>query len=116
MTDEAKTRIASLQSNEQLFLEPEPANEYDPNAVAVHTSEGTKIGYVPRYLAQDARRLTQECDEDVLVLAVERVNPDAPMQQRVLCRMEACWPDSFAPCTQEEFKPITCTERSSLAS
>ena len=32
--------------------------------------------------------------------------PDAPMQNRVLCRMHACWPDGFQPCRGNDFLPI----------
>jgi hypothetical protein len=44
---------------------------------------------------------------------VERVNVEAPLQHRVLCRMNACWPDEFKPCEREEFEPLVCL--SSLA-
>ncbi|HEV3417251.1 MAG TPA: hypothetical protein VG056_10570 [Pirellulales bacterium] len=35
-----------------------------------------------------------------------RVNPDAPLQNRVLCRMRGCWPDGFQPCSGDDFLPI----------
>jgi hypothetical protein len=34
------------------------------------------------------------------------VNRDAPLQQRLLCRMQSCWPDDFQPCSGHEFQPI----------
>ena len=34
-----------------LALRPEPANEYDPDAIAVDLSDGTPAGYVPREFA-----------------------------------------------------------------
>ncbi len=82
-------------------------NEYDPNAVAVRTvSDPMLIGYVPRYLARDVWQLVNECDLDLIELQVDRVNRDAPMQNRVLCRMRACWPEGFQPCSGEDFEPI----------
>jgi hypothetical protein len=48
----------------------------------------------------------QACDVDRINLSVERVNRDAPLQNRLLCRMRACWPDGFLPCSGEEFLPI----------
>jgi hypothetical protein len=64
------------------------------------------LGYVPRYLAQDVWKLFQECHPDFIRVFVHRVNNDAPLQQRLLCRMHACWPTGFEPCRGEEFQPI----------
>jgi len=87
-------------------------NEYDRDAVAVRTSDSNGrflIGYVPRYLARDVHQLVGECDPDWLQLYVERVNRDAPLQNRVLCRMRACWPPGFQPCSSPDFVPIPAT-------
>lgn len=105
----AQERIAQLKSGEALGLMLDILNPHDPYAVAVRTSDPIgrlMIGYVPRYLAQDAWRLCAQCQPDFIELRVERVNVGAPLQQRVLCRMNACWPDGFRPCSREEFEPI----------
>lgn len=100
-------RISSLHSEAKLWPMLDFQNESDPNAVAVRTENPSElIGYVPRYLARDFWRLMQECGMDWIQMFVERVNPDAPSQNRLLCRMEACWPDGFEPCSGEEFLPI----------
>ena len=100
-------RIGRLDPDEPLELMPDFENRFDPNAVAVHTeSERMRIGYVPRYLAHEVRHLIQQCDIDFINLYVERVNPEAPFQNRVLCRMRACWPRGFRPCSSEDFLPI----------
>lgn len=101
-------RVESLMAGEQLQIHPEDDNLHDPNAVGVWTvlSGEHRIGYVPRYLARDVRTLYAECGTDFVELFVERVNPRAPLQQRVLCRMNACWPEGFEPCAGEEFQPI----------
>ena len=76
-------------------------------SVAVRTEvEQTQIGYVPRYLANDVWHLVQRCDNEFIELFVARVNKDAPLQNRLLCRMHACWPDGFQPCSSEDFAPI----------
>ena len=100
----ALDRIARLKPNESLSLVPEPHNEFDPLAVAVQTADGMPLGYVPRYLARDIGRLLTDCS--YIELFVERVNGDAPLQQRVLCRLHACWPTGFQPCNDEPFWPI----------
>jgi hypothetical protein len=103
----ALERISKLQPGERLWLIADPSNEYDPNAMAVWTSDrGDRIGYVPRYLARDARQLCATCEPDFIHLFVARVNSDAPLQQRVLCRMQACWPPGFLPCSGPEYEPL----------
>jgi hypothetical protein len=103
----AISRVANLQAGESLKLMADLQNSHDPWAVAVRTEmDRSLIGYVPRYLAHDVWRLVQECQVDFIKLSVGRVNPDAPLQNRVLCRMHACWPDGFRPCSGDEFLPI----------
>ena len=83
-------------------------NESDPQAVALRPAAGDRfiIGYVPRYLARNVWKIMQGCSPDFIKVAVERVNKDAPLQQRLLCRMNACWPEGFRPCDDEAFRPI----------
>jgi len=103
----AVERLAKLQPGERLLPMGDFHNEYDPNALAVRTIvERTLIGYVPRYLAHDVWDLLNECEREFIKLTVERVNEDAPLQQRVLCRMQSCWPSGFRPCSGPEFQPI----------
>ncbi len=101
----ALQRIENLQVNEKLKLMLDIQNDYDQYAVAVRT-EGDRamIGYLPRYLAQDVWKLINECS--VIQISVERVNSDAPLQNRVLCRMNACWPEEFEPCSGDDFTAI----------
>ena len=102
-------RIEKLEPGEQLLLKPEPQNPRDPQAMmvlAATAGDGEKIGYVPRYLAQDIGDLYNQCGQEAATVWVERVNHTAPLQQRVLCRMNACWPQGFQPCGRDEFVPI----------
>jgi hypothetical protein len=107
MSPEARERLLRLQEGEPLSVVMDDDNPHDANAVAVETAfERTRIGYVPRYLAPDVRKLLKECRPEFLQLFVQQVNRDAPMQQRLLCRMQACWPEGFQPCAGESFQPI----------
>jgi len=82
-------------------------NPVDPRAMAVRTeAERMMLGYVPRYLARDAWKLVQSWDLDAIELSVDRVNLDAPLQNRLLCRMRSSWPHGFEPCSGDEFLPI----------
>lgn len=99
-------RIDALEPGAALKLMLDFQNDHDFNAVAVRTeAERMMIGYVPRYLAHDVWHLVQGCT-DAIQLHVARVNLDAPLQNRLLCRMKACWPDGFEPCSGDDFLPI----------
>src|SRR5665213_45529 len=105
----AQQRIAVLQPGETLGLMLDISNRHDSDAVAVRTCdvhERFLIGYVPRYLARDVRELCIKGEQASIELKVQRVNPAAPYQQRLLCRMNARWPRMFTPCTGEAFQPI----------
>lgn len=104
----AHERINQLQIGEELYLMADFFNRNDPQAVALRTEQGKRfmIGYVPRYLARDVWKLLGKCDPEFIKVFVERINKDAPLQQRLLCRMRACWPDEFRPCDDDAFRPI----------
>lgn len=106
---EAVERVGRLRVGEGLALMPDPSNLYDPQAIAVWTIDERNpffIGYVPRYLANDIGTLCTSCDPDLIQVTVERLNAAAPFQMRLLCRMNACWPEGFQPCAGEAFQPI----------
>lgn len=108
MQPDAVEFINTLQPPGKLELEQERSNKFDPNALAVFalgSNNRTKIGYVPRYLAREFGALAKFCGDNA-TLTVERINPDAPLQQRVLCKLSTCWPDGFRPCSGEDFQPI----------
>ena len=107
-SEAARNRVMTLRPGERLIPMLDLCNEADPQAVALRTQEGERLllGYVPRYLAQDVWTLFQGCEPEYIRVYVHRVNKDAPLQQRLLCRMEACWPANFTPCSGEAFQPI----------
>jgi len=107
MSPASVERIGRLEKGEPLRMMADRQNPVDPDAVAVRTvSERMMLGYVPRYLARDVWSLVEECAPDFIELSVDRVNPDAPLQNRLLCQMRACWPEGFRPCSGDEFRPI----------
>lgn len=101
-------RVARLADGEKLYPMPDLCNENDPEAVALRTGDPDRVlvGYVPRYLARDVRKLIGECKPEFISVFAERLNKDAPLQQRLLCRMNTCWPQGFLPCDDEAFRPI----------
>lgn len=108
MPEAARERVAALRDGEPLLPMLDQCNPADANAVALRTVEGVRLmlGYVPRYLAHDVGKLFQTSGTDSMSVFAHRVNRDAPLQHRLLCRMHACWPKGFQPCSGEEFQPI----------
>ncbi len=103
----AHRRLNLLHSNEALLCTCDIQNQTDPFAVLLRTeNDRINIGYVPRYLAKDVYSLISGCHPQFLHFSVYRVNADAPLQQRLLCKVEACWPQDFKPCAGDEFLPI----------
>lgn len=105
----AQARTTQLVPGEPLGLMLDVSNAFDRHAVAVRTSDGRDqlmIGYVPRYLAADVRWLCAASAPDAVELAVARVNPNAPLQHRLLCQLRARWPRGFSPCTSDEYLPM----------
>ena len=99
-------RVNRLTVGERLSYMVDMQNEADPYAVALRSDDRIIVGYVPRYLAQDVWALFNACGSEFLNVFVYRLNRDAPLQQRLLCRVEACWPENFKPCNGEAFQPI----------
>ncbi len=113
VSDASLERVGRLTVGESLGVMLDVSNRHDRYAVAVRTCDDRDrclVGYVPRYLARDIRELSLECEPDFMSLAVERVNPGAPLQQRVVCRLRCCWPETFQPCAGPDFEPIATAQ------
>ena len=52
-SDEAQKRARELISNESVFLEKDPTNPHDPNAIRVYSDDYVHLGYVPRRLCSE---------------------------------------------------------------
>ena len=103
-------RINALKEGDTIFPMLDVLNPFDANAVSLRTTDPAwLIGYVPRFFAKDIRTCIQATDPSRITLQVARVNPDAPLQLRLLCRLTAPWPESFEPCSGPEFEPLVKT-------
>ncbi len=101
-------RVNGLKPQDKLCLLPDVQNEWDPYAIALRPGEDPAeiIGYCPRYFCEDFNELSKTCGPKNINVTVERVNLDAPLQMRLLCKLSACWPDDFKPCRGEKYDPI----------
>lgn len=101
----AEALIARLKPKEQLLLAPDAANPVDQLAVQVQEGKGARIGWVPATLVEDLDRLRQA--GSALSAFAEQINPaPAPVQLRLLCRLEVVAVPGFEPFASDQFQPI----------
>lgn len=99
-------RIAALEPEERLCVRQDLNNPVVPEALALWTEDEVQIGYMPSYLLDDAYALQDTCM--ACEVYVDRVNlAPAPLQQRLLCRLESCWPDGFTPYATARYQPLS---------
>jgi hypothetical protein len=104
---ENQERINSLKYGEELYLMRDVQNPHDPMALLMRTSDPMSlVGYCPRYYSAEFTRLLEAVGKDTVKVTVEQMNPDAPSQLRLLCKLSAPWPANFAPCAKDEFVPL----------
>lgn len=102
----SQQRIAMLRPNDRLLIMHDFQNPADTSALALRTEDRFLAGYLPRYLLGDAFSLLQQCV--IVEVFVAQVNPaPAPMQQRLLCRLESCWPHEFRPFCGDQYRPFS---------
>lgn len=100
-------RVNNLNKGDRLFLAHDLQNMYDPMAMALRTDDPVEfIGYCPRYLSRDFEELLRKNNPMDVVVTVERVNRDAPLNLRLLCKIISPWPKDFQPCSEDTFKPL----------
>jgi hypothetical protein len=100
-------RVNHLKKGERLFLARDMQNKYDSMAMALRTDDPVEfVGYCPRYLSPDFWQLLEDNDAMDVLVTVERVNEDAPLNLRLLCKLVAPWPAGFQPCSDDKFKPL----------
>lgn len=67
---EAQERAEILMSNESVYLEKDPANPYDSNAIKVYSSDHVHLGYVPKYLCSE---ILEKMDDETIIAYVDYV-------------------------------------------
>ena len=102
---DAEERIAELRVGERLGLRHEANNPADQLAIVACDGRDQAIGWVPGPLVEDIHEL--ESKGSVVEATVERINPNpAPVQLRLLLRLEASDAEGFVPFVSERYQPI----------
>lgn len=99
--------INELKVNASLFLMKDSQNPVDEYALALRNENPiVMVGYCPKYYAKCLGLLLDSHKKDVSVEVV-KVNLDAPLNMRLLCRLKAKAPDRFSPLNEEpDFRPL----------
>ncbi|MBI1422101.1 MAG: hypothetical protein GC149_01460 [Gammaproteobacteria bacterium] len=107
MHKENQKRALELKQGEKIYLMQDLQNEYDEMALLLRTNDPISLaGYAPRYYSGEFTKLIKLVGRDKVTVEVERVNADAPLQYRVLCRLVSPWPPNFSPCMRDQYRVI----------
>lgn len=94
MPSSSLNTVASLNKGAQLYLLRDLQNSHDEFALLLRTEDPkVLVGYVPRYYCPGLVRLLKDFPQEVVV-EVQQVNPDAPLDMRLLCSLNAPWVDN----------------------
>ena len=111
-TEENQARALHLKVGERLFLMQDYQNNSDNLALLLRTDNPvTLVGYVPRYYSAEFSQLISLVGSKTIMVTVEKVNPDAPIQYRVLCKLIAPWPKQFNPCQTGPYEIISSVHK-----
>lgn len=84
-------------------------NEVDSFALMIRTKDEPVelMGYCPAFFAKDFNKLVELNGDKKVNIYVHKINEDAPLQLKLLCRLVTEWPDSFNPFDEKEFYPYS---------
>lgn len=99
--------LNKLKAGDRLYLMKDVQNDVDPFALLLRTKEPISlVGYAPRYYSEDFSILASGNEVKAACVTVEQVNLDAPLPYRVLCKINAPWPNSFSACQSSKFSSL----------
>lgn len=107
LDETALQRVEQLQQGDVLSLRHEVDNQHDQFALLVQTQEHESItvGYCPRYLNTDLHQILNSHTD--IKLVVERLNHDAPLQFRLLCKAVFKLPENIDIFKGGEYQLLT---------
>jgi hypothetical protein len=102
-----KNRIDRLEKNSSLYLMRDIQNKFDSSALVLRTDDPAEIvGYCPAFFVDEFNKLIDRNHAENVKLSVVKVNSEAPLQFRLLCKLSTLWPSDFISFDQEAFQTI----------
>ena len=112
LTKETWKNVDSLKIGDRLYLLKDLQNPFEENALALRTDDpATIVGYCPRYFNKDFNLMLDKCGVNSVHVVVERLNLNAPLQLRLLCKLQSPWPKNFNPCSDELYEPMPASAK-----
>ena len=106
MRDYAQRLANTLKRGDPLFIMHDLQNPVDPEAMVLRTSDYCCVGFLPRYLLADLWELVKT--EGSIKVSIERLNASpAPIQQRILCKLQTAKREGFEPCSSDIYLPLS---------
>lgn len=102
-------RLSSLKNNDKLLIMKDIQNETDELALTLRTKEDPieLMGYCPAFFIKDFNKLLDANGVKDVEVVVQRINEDAPLQLKLLCKLVTKWPNDFNPFEEDEFIQYT---------
>jgi len=107
----AQQLAENLEYGDRLFIMHDLQNPADKDALTLRTEDYCCVGFLPRYLLVDFWELVKTNGAIEVTVTVEKLNPPpAPIQQRILCKLQAVPEEDFQPCSSDIYTPyVTST-------
>lgn len=105
LSEKDKENLSSINSGDRLGFVFDDKNSNDQDAIVLTDfSHSHNVGYYPRYLSRDFRKLNSTChNPSIFEIKVVKVNESAPEQYRLLCEFTSDWPEGFLPFKSLEY-------------
>ncbi len=113
----ALAEVMRVEQGSTIYVMKDAQNQHDPEALALRTERPNPalIGYVPRYYAPGLHRLL-DVPSAAMRCVVKRVNPDAPLDMKLLVSMSAVPPAGFELFSDvEDFLPLASSQTQRLS-
>lgn len=113
----AVAEVMRVEQGSTIYVMKDVQNQHDPEALALRTERPNPalIGYVPRYYAPGLHRLL-DVPSAAMRCVVKRVNPDAPLDMKLLVSMSAVPPAGFELFSDvEDFLPLASSQTQRLS-
>lgn len=108
---ENQEKIKNLSNNLELDYIYETDNPVDPNAIKLVDKEsGTFVGYCPRYLVNDFKKLLDQ-NPEFSHFKIKKLNINAPASYRMVCSFESLESEHYKPLNFNEYLAHTISHK-----